>query len=173
MTQPKPMKVQQRLSMAMGAGLGAGVVGALVSVVAQLGLGVRFPLPPETAFSAFFAGLAGGLLYAMLVGVVRRPVSVLWILSLGIATFDSLLITLLPLPAGPGLNIGLPIDGLIIPIEQLGALLGLGHFGTTYFPATYLPADTLLHYIPALAVVVLVPRLAKLLNVLGPGASPR
>lgn len=156
-TQAEAMHARRRLSMALVAGLGTGVVGALGSVVAQLGLGVRFPLLSDTAWSAFFAGPAGGLLYAVLVGAVRRPVSVLWILSLGIATLDSLLIALLPLPAGPGLKVGIPIDGLIIPIEQLGALLGFGRLGTTHFPVMLLPADTLLHYIPALAVAVLVP----------------
>jgi hypothetical protein len=147
--------------MALVAGLGAGVVGALGSIAAQLGLGIQFPLPSDTASSAFFAGLAGGLLYAVLVVAVRRPVTVLWILSLGIATLDSLLIAFLPLPAGPSLDVAIPIDGLVIPIEQLGALLGLAHFGTTHFPVTYLPADTLLHYIPAVAVALLVPRWAK------------
>ena len=161
MTHAGTMKAQQRLNMGLVAGLGAGSVGALGSVVAQWGLGVSFPLPSDTAVSAFFAGLAGGLLYAVLAGVVPRPASVLWILSLGIATVDSLLIAFLPLPATPGLPVGTPIDGLIIPIEQLAALLGVGHFGTTHFPVTYLPADTVLHYIPALAVAVLVPRLAK------------
>lgn len=161
MRQGEAMKALHPLNMALAAGFMAGIVGALASVGAELGLGVRFPLLTDTALSAFFAGLAGGLLYAVLVGVVRRPVSVLWILSLGIATVDSLLIALLPLPAKTGLQGGTPIDGLLIPIAQLGALLGFGHFGTTRFPITYLPADTLLHYIPALAVAVLVPRWAK------------
>jgi hypothetical protein len=159
------MNARRWLKTALVAGFGAGVVGALSSVGAELGLGVRFPLLTDTALSALFAGLAGGLLYAVLVGIVRRPVSVLWILSLGIATVDSLLIALLPLPAGPSLQVGTPIDGLIIPMEQVGALLGLGHFGTTHFPMMYLPADTILHYIPALAVAVLVPRWAKHYNV--------
>ena len=101
------------------------------------------------------------MLYAILVGSVRRAVSVLWILCLGIATVDSLLIGLLPLPVGVDLNVGIPIDGLVVPIEQFGALLGFGHFSATRFPATYLPADMVLHYIPALAVAVLVPLLGR------------
>ena len=161
MAQIGALDTRQRLSMALVAGLGAGVVGAVGSVATQLGLGVRFPLLPDTASSAFFAGLAGGLLYAVLVGMVRRPVSALWILSLGIAMLDSLLIVLLPLPAGPTLKVGVPIDGLITPIEQIGALLGVGHFATVHFPVSYLPADTLLHFIPAVAVALLVPRWAK------------
>ena len=124
-------------------------------------MSVRFPLPADTALSAFFAGVAGGLLYAVLLGNVRRPVSMLWVLTLGFATVDSLLIALLPLPVGPGLQGGLPIDGLIIPIEQIGALLGVWHFGPTHFPMAYLPADVLLHYLPAIAVAVLVPRWAR------------
>lgn len=150
---------RSRLSMAVVAGLGAGLAGATASVIAEVALGVRFPLPADTAVSSFVAGMGGGLVYAALVGNVRRPVSVLWILSLGIATVDSLLIALLPLPAGPGLQ-GAPIDGLIIPIEQIGALLGIWQFGPTHFPASYLPADALLHYLPAIAVAVLVPRWA-------------
>jgi hypothetical protein len=154
------MDARSRLSGALVAGLGAGIAGAAASVAAELALSVRFPLPADTASSAFFAGLAGALLYAVLIGNVRRPVSILWILSLGIATVDSLLIALLPLPAGPALPGGLPIDGLVIPIEQIGALLGVFHFTPTHFPAAYLPADMLLHYIPALAVAALVPRWA-------------
>jgi hypothetical protein len=151
---------RSRVSMALLAGLGAGLAGAAAAVAAELALSVHFPLPADTAVSAFFAGVGGGLLYGLLVGNVRRPVAALWILTLGIATLDNLLITLLPLPAGPGLQGGAPIDGLIVPIEQIGALLGIWHFGPTHFPAAYLPADTLLHYLPALAVAVLVPRWA-------------
>ena len=158
MQQIQAVDVQRRLSVALLAGLGAGLAGAATAVAAELALSVRFPLLADTAVSAVFAGVAGGLLYAVLVGNVRRPVSVLWALSLGFATVDSLLIALLPLPAGPGLQRVLPIDGLIIPIEQIGALLGVWHFGPTHFPAAYLPADVLLHYLPAIAVAVLVPR---------------
>lgn len=158
MQQVHAVETQQRLSAALLAGLGAGLAGAAAAVAAELALSVRFPLPADTAVSAFFAGVAGGLLYGILVGSVRRPVSVLWALSLGFATVESLLIAFLPLPAGPGLQVGLPIDGLIIPIEQIGALLGVWHFGPTHFPAAYLPADVLLHYLPAIAVAVLVPR---------------
>ena len=155
------INAQWRLSAALVAGFGAGVAGAAAAVAAEYALSVRFPLPADTALSAFFAGVAGGLLYAVLLGNVRRPVSMLWVLTLGFATVDSLLIALLPLPVGPGLQGGLPIDGLIIPIEQIGALLGVWHFGPTHFPAAYLPADVLLHYLPAIAVAVLVPRWAR------------
>lgn len=154
------MDARSQLSTVLVAGTGAGIAGALASVVAQMALSVRFPLPADTASSAFFAGLAGAVLYALLIGRVRRPASVLWILSFGIATVDSLLIALLPLPAAPGLPGGLPIDGLVTPIEQIGALLGIWHFGPARFPATYLPVDMLLHYIPAVAVAMLVPRWA-------------
>jgi hypothetical protein len=160
MVHVQALDARLRLSMALLAGLGAGLAAAAAAVTAELALSVHFPLPADTAFSAFFAGVAGGLSYGLLVGNVRRPVSALWILTLGIATVDTLLITLLPLPAGPGLESGAPIDGLIIPIEQIGALLGIWHFGPTHFPAAYLPADALLHYLPALAVAVLVPRWA-------------
>jgi hypothetical protein len=161
------LTARHRLNPALRAGLLAGSAGALASVGAELVLGVRFPLLSDTAMSAFLAGLGGGLLYAVLVAIARRPISVLWILAFGIATVDSLLIALLPLPAGPGLGAGTPFDGLVVPIAQIGALLGLGRFGTTHFPAAYLPADAVLHYIPAFAVALIVPRLAA------PSTTPR
>ncbi len=161
MARIQAIEARPRLSTGLVAGFVAGIVGGLGSIVAGWALRVSFPPLSDTAWSAFFAGLVGGPLYIVLVGAVRRPASVLWALTLGVATVDSLLIAVLPLPAGPGPAVGIPIQGLIIPVAQLGALLGLGHFGTTHFPVTYLPADAVLHYIPAVAVAVLVPRWAK------------
>ena len=150
---------QARAAWSVLAGIGAGMVAALATAAAELAMGVHIPPVKESALSAFFAALAGGLLYAALFETVRRPVTALWIASLGIATVDSLLVALLPMPAGRGFDIGIPIDGLIVPLRQLAALVGLGHFGSRHFPATLLPADTVLHYIPALTVALLVPYL--------------
>jgi len=142
------------------AGMVAGAVAAVVSVGGQLAMGLRYPEAPETAWSAFVAGIAGGLLYAVLVRLVRHPARALWAVSLGVATLDSLLIIALPLPAGHGPHLGIPIVGLVVPVRQMAALVGLGHLGTRHFPAALLPADTVLHYIPAAAVAMLVPWLA-------------
>jgi len=142
------------------AGTVAGAVAAAASVGVQLAMGVRYPEAPETAWSAFVAGIAGGLLYAVLVRLVRHPARALWAASLGIATLDSLLIIALPLPAGHGPHLGIPIEGLVVPLRQMAALVGLGHLGARHFPAALLPADTVLHYIPAAAVAALVPWLA-------------
>jgi hypothetical protein len=103
-----------------------------------------------------------GLLYALLGRLVRRPAAALWALSLAIATVDSLLIAMFPLPAGHGIHAGIPIDGLIVPVRQLAALVGVGRFGGRHFPAAFLPADTVLHFIPAVAVGLFVPRWAEL-----------
>jgi len=77
--------------------------------------------------------------------------------SLGIATLDNLLIALLPLPGGHDPTLGIPIDGLVIPLRQMAALTGFGHFATGYFPAAKLPVDIIMHYVPAVAVAALVP----------------
>jgi hypothetical protein len=82
------------------------------------------------------------------------------VVSLGIATLDNLLIALLPLPGGHEPHLGIPIDGLLIPLRQMAALAGFGHFATRFFPVWKLPADMLMHYVPAVAVAALVPWLA-------------
>ena len=141
------------------AGTGAGIVAAAASVAAQLLMGARYPEPAETACSAFAAGIAGGLLYAVLMRISVRPVRALWAISLAIATLDSAMIALLPMPAGHGPRLGVPVGGLIVPVRQLAALAGMGHFGIRHFPPALLPADTVIHYLPAVAVALLVPKL--------------
>lgn len=144
----------------LAAGVAAGAAAALLSAGAQILMRARIPEIDETAWSAFVAGAAGGLLYYALLRVVRRPVSALWAASLAIATIDSLLIALLPLPGGHGPHLVIPIDGLIVPIRQMGALMGVGYLGTRHFPERYLAADTVLHYILAAVVGTVVPALA-------------
>jgi hypothetical protein len=157
MIQDRTIDVPRRPGMFLAAGIGAGVVAAVGSVGVQLAAGVRIAPLPEIAWSAFVAGLAGGLLYWVLAHVVRRPIPALWGVSLGIATLDNVLIALLPLPGGHEPHLGIPIDGLVIPLRQMGALAGLGHFGARFFPAAKLPADIIMHYVPAVAVAMLVP----------------
>jgi hypothetical protein len=141
------------------AGIVAGALAALLSAGAQLLMGARVPDLNETAWSAFAAGAAGGVLYYALVKFVPRPIDALWAVSLAIATIDSLLIILLPLPAGHGPHLAIPIDGLVVPVRQMGALLGWGRLGTRHFPERYLAADTVLHYIPAAVVAAVIPSL--------------
>lgn len=85
----------------------------------------------------------------------------LWVITLAIATIDSLLIATLPYALGPNPSIGIPVVGLIVPVRQLLALVGIGHFGTRHFPAQYLLAAAMTHYITAVAVSLLVPWWAK------------
>ena len=110
-----------------------------------------------TAWSAFVAGVVGGIVYAGLSRVVSRPVMSLWILAPTLATIDSVFIAVLPFPAGSNPPIGVPIYGLIVPVRQAAALLGIGHFGEHHFPAASLAAVTAVHYVTAVAVALLVP----------------
>jgi hypothetical protein len=139
------------------AGAGAGIAAALACVAVELVLRARVPPTNPTAWSAFVAGVLGGIVYAGLSRVVSRPALALWIVSLAVATVDSIFIIALPLPAGPNPKIGIPIVGLMVPLRQAAALLGMGHLGDRHFPAEYLVNVTAIHYVTAVAVSLLVP----------------
>ena len=93
-------------------------------------------------------------------------------MSLGIATLDNLLIALFPLPGAHEPHLGVPIDGLMIPLRQMAALAGFGHFGARFFPVAKLPADIIMHYVPAVAVAALVPWLAGFRGSTHPDSTP-
>jgi len=121
------------------------------------------PLPPliPTLGSAFVAGLLGGVLYAGLSWVVRHPVWAFWVIVLVVATLDSIVIATLPGAAGAMPPALFPLAGLIAPIRQVAALLRLGQFSSRHFPAQYMVANTMIHYVTAVSVAILVPVLAR------------
>jgi hypothetical protein len=131
-------------------------------------------LPPRvpTIWSAFVAGILGGILYSWLGRIVRRPTAALWAITLVVATIDSLLIAILPGPSGRDPSIGIPIVGLTTPLRQLLALVGIGHLGTRHFPAQYLLAFTITHYITAASVSLLVPWWAEPRRIVTMDGSP-
>jgi hypothetical protein len=145
----------------LAAGAMAGVVAALLSVVVEIVTLSPVPPPVATVWSAFVAGILGGLLYGALCRTVRRPVVALWGVTLALATIDSLLIAMLPGASGRNPNLGIPLSGLVTPVRQVLALVGVGHLGTRRFPQAYLPVATIIHYIAAVAVALLVPWWAK------------
>ena len=81
----------------------------------------------------------------------------LWVTTLVLATAVSVMIATLPFPAAR-VQLPIPIPGLLVPFQQLGALIGLGRFGTARFPAQFLPVTIGMHYVTAVAVSLLVPR---------------
>jgi len=135
------------------------VVAAAAAVLTSL-LGGRVPPPVPTACSALLAGIVGGLVYVWLTRAVSRPVAVFWSVTLVLATVDTLLIALLPLPVGSASLWGAPIIGLTVPIKQVLVLAGVGRFGARHFPSRFLLTDTVMHYVTAVAVSLLVPRWA-------------
>jgi len=139
------------------AGVGAGLVAALASVVVRALLHAVLPPLVPTLGSAFVAGLGGGVLYVLLSRVWASPTAPFVIVILALATLDSIFIAALPMPGGPLPRPLFPVVGLIVPIRQLAALLGLGEFGTRTFPREYLLAVTVIHYVTAAAVAWLVP----------------
>lgn len=143
------------------AGIGAGLVAAVVSLALEFATGARLPPHVATAWSTFVAGVLGGLLYGVLTRITSRPVLALWIITLVLATIDSLLIITQPFAEGSMTLAGLPIVGLVVPLRQAGALVGIGHFTTRHFPREFLVVDTLIHYVTAVAVSLLVPWWAK------------
>ena len=142
------------------AGVGAGVVAALAGLAVGAVMRSNVPPPHFVAWSAFAAGVLGGVLYAWVSRLTDRPAPALWIITLALATIDSALIAFLPMPAGAS-PVRLPIVGLIVPLRQIAALVGIGRLGERHFPAANLAADTLMHYTTAVAVALLVPAWAR------------
>ncbi len=159
MAQAQAQAMRETRAVGWGAGLLAGIGAGIVAAAASVGVGIvmNAPIPPAraVAWSAFVAGVLGGLLYAWLSSVVSRPARWLWGITLALATIDSLLIGMFAMPEGRGPN--LPFVGLVVPIRQLATLLGMGRLGTRHFPAAYLAAVTAMHYVTAIAVSILVP----------------
>ena len=139
------------------AGVGAGIVAAVACLAVNAVFHARIPPADAVAWSAFVAGVLGGLLYAWLTRITSRPAFTLWVVTLVLATIDSILIITQPFPEGSGRLFGIPLWGLMVPLRQAAALLGIGHFTNEHFPANYLVSDTLLHYVTAVAVSILVP----------------
>jgi hypothetical protein len=139
------------------AGIGAGLVAGVACVLLARGTHARIPPEQPTFGSAFIGGILGGLVFAAWSRIVSRPVMALRITTLGVATAISILIATLPFPAAR-VQLPIPIPGLLVPLQQLGALVGLGRFGTARFPAQFLPVTIAMHYLTAVAVSLLVPR---------------
>jgi hypothetical protein len=144
------------------AGAVAGLVAAVISAIVRVVFHAVLPPLIPTMGSAFVAGLVGGLLYVGLTRLLDYPGWALWILGLLLATVDSILVALLPAAAGPAPRYLFPIAGLMFPIRQIAALVGLGQFGTGRFPAQYLFANTVIHYVTAAAVALVVPLVVRL-----------
>src|SRR5690242_6723873 len=116
------------------AGAGAGRAAALACVAVEVVFRARVPPPTYAAWSAFAAGVMGGIVYAGMSQLVSRPARALLGISLVLATIDSLMIITLPFPAGPNPKIGIPIVGLIVPIRQAAALVGMGRLSNRHYP---------------------------------------
>jgi hypothetical protein len=143
------------------AGVGAGIVAAVACLAVNAVFRARIPPADATAWSAFVSGVLGGLLYAWLSRITSRPALTLWIVTLVLATIDSILIITQPFPVGAGPLFGIPIWGLMVPLKQAAALAGIGHFTDQRYPSNYLVSTTLLHYVTAVVVAILVPLWAR------------
>jgi len=80
--------------------------------------------------------------------------------SVGLATTDSFLIATLPLAFDSGSLLGIPIVGLVIPFRQALPLLGMDRFAPvrTIFAEAVMPANTAMHYVCAVMLLLRVPR---------------
>lgn len=156
------------LGQAVRAGVGAGILAAAVSVGVTAVLHAPVPPSSSTAASAFTAGVLGGVLYAWLSQNMRSPVLTLWITSLAVATAISVVVARLPFPALPDVPSRIPLPiGLLVPLTQMAALVGIGRFTPQHFPAAYLSVAITQHYVTAVVVSFVVPRLAPILSARG------
>lgn len=161
MVQRKSDSVELRR--ALRAGVGAGILAAAVSVGVTGVLHAPVPSSSSTAASALTAGVLGGLLYTWLSQTVRSPVLALWVTSLAVATANSVIVARLPFPAFPDVPSRVPLPiGLLVPLTQIAALVGIGRFTAQHFPAAYLSVAITQHYVTAVVVSFVVPRLAPI-----------
>jgi predicted lipid-binding transport protein (Tim44 family) len=116
-------------------------VAGLAGVGAEMALRSAAPPHLATVWSAFVAGILGGILYGVLGRLTQSPAPALWVITLVIATIDSALIWAVPFPSGRSPSTGVPIVGLVVPARQLLALAGMGHLGTQHLPAQIPGAD--------------------------------
>ncbi|HYM90403.1 MAG TPA: hypothetical protein VEW91_02070 [bacterium] len=146
---------------ALLAGGAAGVVASVVCLGVRVVLPKPGPPPEAVAGSAFVAGVLGGLVFGWWDRVVRRPGLALWITSVALATLTSAFVAMLPAPATRISSLFYPVAGLVFYLEQAAALVGIGRFASFHVSGSYILADTVLHYVTAIAVSLLVPLWAR------------
>jgi hypothetical protein len=150
---------QRRVS--FGAALLGGVVAGVVAALGVIGavalMGSRAPAPSVAGASSFVAGVAGGILYAIF-GGTRRPALWLWVSMLALATLWSALVAEVHAPAG-GPNVPYVV-GIMVPLRQIGGLLGLLKLGPRGFPAPLVRVFVVTHYVAAALVSLVVPAVA-------------
>lgn len=141
---------------ALAAGAAIGLLAAALDVAEVAVLGAKSPPALASAGAGFAAGVLGSLVYWWFARSLRRPDAALWITTIALATAIGVLEVTLPAAAG---GVGwLPLAGLIAPLKQLGAAIGLLHFGAGHFPAAFVRVTVPMNYIPAILVAGLMPR---------------
>lgn len=146
---------------ALLAGIGAGIVAGLINVAILLLTHYHIPPIRGTFGSGVLAGALAGLVYAIWTRVSPRPVAALWLTALLVATIDTVIIFALPFPtAGRRLGLG-AIAGIMTPLLQILALFGIGHFGREHMPGSFLGIYSVVHYLTAIVVSLLIPALVR------------
>jgi hypothetical protein len=147
---------------ALAAGIGAGAAAGLVNVGVVVMLHARLPPLMATAGSSVFAGALGGLVYWAATRITVRPVPALWVTSLLAATADTIIVFTLPFPtAERDVHIA-PLAGIVTPLLQILALVGVGGSSPGHLPANTQPAYLAVHYATAIIVSLLVPAFARM-----------
>ena len=159
-----PVSPSTRVSFgaALAAGIGAGAAAGLVNV--GLVVMLRAHLPPliATGGSSVFAGALGGLVYWVGTRITTRPVAALWLTSLLVATADTVVVLTLPFPTAERYVHIAPLAGIVTPLLQILALVGVGGSSSGHLPANARPAYLAVHYATALVVSLFVPALARM-----------
>ncbi|HKX18674.1 MAG TPA: hypothetical protein VJT33_11745 [bacterium] len=146
---------------ALLAGIGAGIAAGLINVALLLLTHSHIPPTRGTFGSCVLAGALAGLAYAIWTRVSPRAVAALWVTALLVATIDTVLIFALPFPAA-GRRLGLgAIAGIMTPVLQILALFGIGHFGRGHMPGSFLGIYSVVHYMTAIVVSLLIPALLR------------
>ncbi len=147
---------------AFGAALLAGIVAGIVAALGVIGavalLHSRAPTPTIAGASTFVAGIVGGILYGIYGAGGRRPALWLWLSMLVLATGWSLLVSRVHAPVG-GPNVPYVV-GILMPLKQIGGLLGLVKLGPRAFPPALVRVFIVTHYVAAVLISLIVPAVA-------------
>jgi hypothetical protein len=131
------------------AGIGAGAAAGAVNIGLLALMHARLPPVEATGVSSLVAGGLAGIMYWAWTRLSTRPVAALWITSLVIATVDTAVVFALPFPTAAR-HIRVPgLAGLVTPVLQMLALVGIGGSAPAHLPSAARPAYVVVHYVTA------------------------
>jgi hypothetical protein len=149
------------LCLSLVAGIGAGAAAGVVNIGLLALMHARLPPAEATGGSSVVAGGLAGIMYWAWTRLSTRPVAALWVTSLLIATVDTAVVFALPFPTAARHIRVRGLAGLVTPVLQMLALVGIGGSAPAHLPGAVRPAYVVVHYATAAIVSLLIPLIVR------------